>query len=450
MAPLPQTMKHAANVLLMLLSVTICCCDSANLRLQLTHVDAGRGLTGRERLHRMTQRSAARAMQLLSARSGDRSASAPVNPGAYGSIFPYTEYLVHLSVGTPPQEVQLTLDTGSDLVWTQCQPCPASDCFHQTLPLFDSSASSSFASLPCSSTACENPCANDNQDNLSCNYRYSYGDGSVAEGEIGNDTFTFGTGDDAGERVAVPGLVFGCGHANNGIFTSNETGIAGFGRGALSLPSQLKVDNFSHCFTNITGSQSSTVLLGLPANLYGSGNGNGSVIQSTPFVQSPSRDPTKYYISLKGVTVGSERLQIPESMFALQPNGTGGTIIDSGLAITSLPEDAYKQVCHAFESQLDLPRDTNYSDEQPCFKTSPGSTPDVPRLAFHLEGATLDLPQENYVFKDANSNVLCLVIDKAKVGEPASIGNYQQQNMHVLYDLQHNMLSFVPAQCDQL
>jgi len=30
------------------------------------------------------------------------------------------------------------------------------------------------------------------------------------------------------------------------------------------------------------------------------------------------------------------------------------------------------------------------------------------------------------------------------------IGNYQQQNLHVLYDLVGNMLSFVPAQCNRL
>jgi hypothetical protein len=30
------------------------------------------------------------------------------------------------------------------------------------------------------------------------------------------------------------------------------------------------------------------------------------------------------------------------------------------------------------------------------------------------------------------------------------IGNYQQQNLHVLYDLAGNKLSFVPAHCDEV
>ena len=142
-------MQHAAASVLMLLAMTIYNCDSANLRLQLSHVDAGRGLTHWELLRRMAQRSKARAAHLLSAQAQSagrgRSASAPVNPGAYDDGFPTTEYLVHLAAGTPPQEVQLTLDTGSDIAWTQCKRCPASACFNQTLPLFDPSASSSFA-----------------------------------------------------------------------------------------------------------------------------------------------------------------------------------------------------------------------------------------------------------------------------------------------------------------
>jgi hypothetical protein len=75
--------------------------------------------------------------------------------------------------------------------------------------------------------------------NQTCVYTYAYGDRSVTTGHLYLDTFTFAG---AGENVAVPDLAFGCGFFNNGLFVSNETGIAGFGRGTLSLPSQLKVD----------------------------------------------------------------------------------------------------------------------------------------------------------------------------------------------------------------
>jgi len=241
---------------------------------------------------------------------------------------------MHLGISTPPQPVQLTLDTGSDLTYTQCRPCIS--CFHQALPYFDPSLSSTFQELSCG--------------NETCLYTYSYGDNSTTNGQLDADTFTF-VAVDGRTATAVPGLSFGCGHNNSGIFTSNETGIAGFGRGSLSLPSQLKVDNFSYCFTDITGSAPSPILLGQPANLYSSA---GGAVQTTPLIQSP-KIPSFYYLSLKGITVGSTRLQVPESAFALTNNGTGGTIIDSGTSFTTLPLQVYRRLRAAFVSQVKLP-----------------------------------------------------------------------------------------------
>ncbi|XP_062215786.1 aspartic proteinase nepenthesin-1-like [Phragmites australis] len=433
-------------LLLPFLALIISCCDAAALRLHATHADAGRGLTNRELLHRMAVRSKARAVRLLSGRA----ASARVDPGPYTDGVPDTEYLVHLAVGTPPQPVQLILDTGSDLVWTQCQPCQA--CFDQTLPYFDTFNSSTFALLSCHLPMCHNlpwsSCGKQNWGNNTCVYVYSYGDNSITTGHLDADTFTFAAADGTGQ-ASVPGLAFGCGLFNNGIFRSNETGIAGFGRGALSLPSQLKVENFSYCFTAITGSEPSTVLLGAPTNLYSNA---GVVVQSTPLIQNSSSSLSAYYISLKGITVGSTRLPIPESAFALKQDGTGGTIIDSGTGMTSLPQDAYKLVHDAFVAQVKLPvrNSTASSFTQLCFSAPPRAKPDVPKLVLHFEAATLDLPRENYMFEieDTGGSFTCLAIN---AGDGLTIiGNYQQQNMHVLYDLANNKLSFVPAQCNRL
>ncbi|TVU47268.1 hypothetical protein EJB05_06861, partial [Eragrostis curvula] len=407
--------------------------------MQLVHVDADRGLSPRELMHRMAQRSKARAARFLS-----DAASAPVTPGQINDGFPDTEYLAHFAIGTPAQPVQLTLDSGSDLVWTQCRPCVT--CFNQSLPLFDYSLSSTFHQLSCGSAACQalpaTSCktGSSSPNNQTCGYRYGYGDGSLTFGGLAADMFSFAGG--AAVRAA-----FGCGRNNTGIFKSNETGIAGFGRGPLSLPSQLKVDNFSYCFTTITGSKPSHVLLGLPADLYSSARG---AVQTTPLIQNPAdQSPTFYYLSLKGITVGSTRLPIPESTFALTSNGTGGTFIDSGTGMTSFPTDVYNLVQDAFIAQTSLPvHNLTASPTTLCFATSPGTTPHVPKLMLHFDGATLDLPPENYMFdfEDAGASVICLAINSG--GDTTVIGNYQQQNMHVLYDLANNMLSFAPAQCD--
>ncbi|KAK3147412.1 hypothetical protein QOZ80_3BG0282040 [Eleusine coracana subsp. coracana] len=436
-------------LLLQLLALTIPCSDAAALQLHATHVDAGRGLTRRALLQRMAVRTKARAARLL---SSGRAASGRVDPGPYTNGVPDTEYLVHLAVGTPPQPVQLILDTGSDLVWTQCQTCRA--CFEQALPYFDPSNSSTFAVLPCECPLCLDltwpSCGEQNWGNRTCVYAYAYADSSITTGQLAADTFTFAAAADGTGRASVPGVAFGCGLFNNGIFESNETGIAGFSRGAFSLPSQLKVDNFSYCFTAISGSEpSSTVLLGLPVDLYSNAGGG---VQSTPLIQSSSSSLDSYYLSLKGITVGSTRLPIPESVFALKEDGSGGTVIDSGTGMTLLPQNAYGIVYDAFVAQVGLPvlNSTASSLTQLCFLVPRGVKPDVPKLVFHFEGAVLDLPRENYMFdiQDRGGNFTCLAVNAGD--DMAIIGNYQQQNMHVLYDLVGNMLSFVPAQCGEL
>ncbi|KAF2938977.1 hypothetical protein DAI22_03g157400 [Oryza sativa Japonica Group] len=359
----------------------------------------------------MALRSKARAARRLSS-----PASAPVSLWDFADGLPtFSEYLVHLTIGTPPQPVQLTLDTGS------------------ALPYFDRSTSSTLLLTSCDSTLCQGllvaSCGNTKfWPNQTCVYTYYYNDKSVTTGLIEVDKFTFGAG------ASVPGVAFGCGLFNNGVFKSNETGIAGFGRGPLSLPSQLKVGNFSHCFTAVNGLKQSTVLLDLPADLYKNGRG---AVQSTPLIQN-SANPTFYYLSLKGITVGSTRLPVPESAFALT-NGTGGTIIDSGTSITSLPPQVYQVVRDEFAAQIKLPVvPGNATGPYTCFSAPSQAKPDVPKLVLHFEGATMDLPRENYVFEvpdDAGNSIICLAINKGD--ETTIIGNFQQQNMHVLYDLQN-------------
>jgi hypothetical protein len=346
-----------------------------------------------------------------------------------------SEYLIQFGIGTPsPQAVALTLDTGSDLIWTQCA-CLA--CFDQPIPVFDPSASGTIGTMSCGDPMCGELPANGCSDNQ-CVYTYSYADNSVTDGKIIQDTFTF-------SDVAVPSLRFGCGMNNSGIFTSRESGIAGFGRGLLSLPSQLNVTMFSHCFTTIVESGSSPVFLGTPDNL-------GANAQSTPFVPSPS---THYYLSFQGITVGETLLPLDASVFALKDDGTGGTIIDSGSSITTFPQVVFQSLQEAFMSQVSL-LVANVPDYPGvlCFTVSDPKSVSVPKLIFHLEGADWVLARESYMLdveNDGNGGaLLCLVILSAGESNMTIIGNFQQQNMHIAYDLEANNMVFAPASCDKL
>ncbi|AQL01195.1 aspartic proteinase nepenthesin-1 [Zea mays] len=411
----------------------------------LTHADAGRGLASAELVRRMAHRTRAR-RRLLSSHRRPARARVRAGLGAGGGIAT-NEYLVRLAVGTPRRPVALTLDTGSDLVWTQCAPCR--DCFDQDLPVLDPAASSTYAALPCGAARCRalpfTSCGVRTLGNhRSCIYAYHYGDKSLTVGEIATDRFTFGDSGGSGESLHTRRLTFGCGHLNKGVFQSNETGIAGFGRGRWSLPSQLNVTSFSYCFTSMFESKSSLVTLGgSPAALYS--HAHSGEVRTTPILKNPSQ-PSLYFLSLKGISVGKTRLPVPETKFR-------STIIDSGASITTLPEEVYEAVKAEFAAQVGLPPSgVEGSALDLCFAlpvTALWRRPAVPSLTLHLEGADWELPRSNYVFEDLGARVMCIVLDAAP-GEQTVIGNFQQQNTHVVYDLENDRLSFAPARCDRL
>ncbi|GLT70895.1 hypothetical protein SLA2020_429470 [Shorea laevis] len=47
-------------------------------------------------------------------------------------------FMANISIGEPPVPQLLIMDTGSNLLWTQCLPCTNNTCFPQTLPVFGS------------------------------------------------------------------------------------------------------------------------------------------------------------------------------------------------------------------------------------------------------------------------------------------------------------------------
>lgn len=81
----------------------------------------------------------------------EKQATLPVQSGAsIGS----GDYAVTVGLGTPKKEFTLIFDTGSDLTWTQCEPC-AKTCYKQKEPRLDPTKSTSYKNISCSSAFCK-------------------------------------------------------------------------------------------------------------------------------------------------------------------------------------------------------------------------------------------------------------------------------------------------------
>lgn len=74
-------------------------------------------------------------------------------PAKSGSLIGSGNYFVVVGLGTPKRDLSLIFDTGSDLTWTQCQPC-AKSCYKQQDDIFDPSKSTSYSNITCTSNVC--------------------------------------------------------------------------------------------------------------------------------------------------------------------------------------------------------------------------------------------------------------------------------------------------------
>ncbi|RDX61398.1 Aspartyl protease family protein 2, partial [Mucuna pruriens] len=369
------------------------------------------------------------------------------------------EYFMDVFVGTPPKHFSLILDTGSDLNWIQCVPCYA--CFEQNGPYYDPKDSSSFKNITCHDPRCQlvsspdppQPCKAESQ---SCPYFYWYGDSSNTTGDFALETFTVNLTTPKGkpELKLVENVMFGCGHWNRGLF-HGASGLLGLGRGPLSFASQLQSlygHSFSYCLVdrNSNSSVSSKLIFGEDKELLSHPN-----LNFTSFVGGKENSvDTFYYVQIKSIMVGGEVLKIPEETWHLSGEsggggGGGGTIIDSGTTLTYFAEPAYETIKEAFIRKIKgYPLVESFPPLKPCYNVSGVEKIELPEFVILFsDGAVWDFPVENYFIQIEPEDVVCLAI----LGTPRSalsiIGNYQQQNFHILYDVKNSRLGYAPMKC---
>lgn len=393
---------------------------------ELTH-DAARIASFAARLAKTPSSSAARptTTTTTSLDLPDSSlASVPLTPG---TSFGVGNYVTRMGLGTPAKPYVMVVDTGSSLTWLQCSPCRIS-CHRQSGPVFDPKASSSYASVSCStpqctdlSTATLNPaaCSTSNV----CIYQASYGDSSFSVGYLSKDTVSFGSN-------SVPDFYYGCGQDNEGLF-GRSAGLMGLARNKLSLLYQLAPtlgNSFSYCLP----SSSSSGYLSI-------GSYNPGQYSYTPMVSS-NLDDSLYFIKLSGMTVAGKPLSVSSSEYSSLP-----TIIDSGTVITRLPTSVYTALSKAVAGAMKgTKRADAYSILDTCF-VGQASQVRAPAVSMDFAGgASLKLSAQNLLV-DVDSSTTCLAFAPAR--SAAIIGNTQQQTFSVVYDVKSNKIGFAAGGC---
>ncbi|KAF8089160.1 hypothetical protein N665_0516s0018 [Sinapis alba] len=388
--------------------------------------------TSAERLRNAVQRSVNRVVHF---NGKDASVNSPQTEiTSYGG-----EFLMNVSLGSPPFPIMAIADTGSDLLWTQCKPCD--DCYAQDDPLFDPKASSTYKDVSCSSkqcTALENQASCSTEDNKTCSYTLSYGDKSYTKGNVAADTLTLGSTDN--RPVQLKNIVIGCGHNNAGTFSKKGSGIVGLGGGSVSLISQLgdSIDGkFSYCLVPLS-SNDTTSKINFGTNAVVSGNGS----VSTPLITKSQA--TFYYLTLESVSVGSKNIKYP--LASDSETGEGNIIIDSGTTLTIFTTEFYAELEDAVASSIDAER---VNDPQNVLSLCYSATakPKFPVITMHFDGADVKLDSSN-AFIQISEDLVCFAFRGDD--QLAIYGNLSQMNFLVGYDTVSETVSFKHADCAKM
>ncbi|CAI9097087.1 OLC1v1033397C1 [Oldenlandia corymbosa var. corymbosa] len=341
------------------------------------------------------------------------------------------EYFVRIGVGSPARNQYMVIDSGSDIVWVQCQPCNL--CYHQSDPVFDPSLSASFSGVSCGSFLCDKV-ENSGCNSGRCKYEVQYGDGSYTKGTMALETLSFG-------GTVVRNVAIGCGHRNRGMFVG-AAGLLGLGGGSMSLVGQLGGQTggaFSYCLVSRGTSSTGSLEFGLGALPVGAA--------WVPLLRNP-RAPSFYYIGLSGLGVGGMQLPIPEQVFQLSELGDGGVVMDTGTAVTRLPGEAYVTFRDAFIAETaNLPRAAGVSIFDTCYNLNEFVTVRVPTVSFFLSGGPiLTLPARNFLIPVDERGTFCFAFAPSST-KLSIIGNIQQEGIQISFDGANEFVGFGPNVC---
>ena len=341
-------------------------------------------------------------------------------------------YIVTVGIGTPKHDLSLVFDTGSDLTWTQCEPC-AGSCYPQKEPIFNPSSSSSYSNISCSSTVCDSLASQSRYKYCSassCVYLIGYGDNSSTSGFLAQEKFTLNS--DVFDNV-----YFGCGQNNYGLFRG-IAGLLGLGRGKFSFPSQTAMtykNIFSYC---LPSSPEYTGHL-----TFGSG-GLSNAVKYTSISTVVHESASFYGLDIVGISVAGKKLEIPVTVFS-----TAGAIIDSGTVITRLPPKAYAALRTAFKEKMSNYKTTLGSRLlDTCYDFTGQETVDIPKVSFSFKGGTVvELHSKGILFAYDVSQVCLAFAKNSNVGNVAIFGNVQQKTLQVVYDGAGGRVGFAPNGC---
>ena len=381
------------------------------------------------------------------------------------SLFPHSHggHTIPLSFGTPPQKLSFLVDTGSHVVWAPCTThytctnCSFSN--PKKVPIFNPELSSSDKILGCRDPKCANTSSPDVH--LGC--PRCNGNSKKCSHACPQYTLQYGTGAASGffllENLDFPGktihkFLVGC--TTSADREPSSDALAGFGRTMFSLPMQMGVKKFAYClnshYYDDTRNSGKLVLD------YSDGKTKG--LFYTPFLKNPPDFPFYYYLGVKDMKIGNKLLRIPGKYLTPGSDSRGGVMIDSGFAYGYMTLPVFKIVTNELKKQMSKYRRSLEAETQsgltPCYNFTGHKSIKIPDLIYQFTGgANMVVPGMNYflLFSEASLGCFPVTTDSPTnnleftPGPSIILGNYQQVDHYVEFDLKNERLGFRQQTC---
>ncbi|KAK9757367.1 hypothetical protein RND81_01G157500 [Saponaria officinalis] len=377
----------------------------------------------------------------------------------------FESYMVQAGIGTfgndnPISKIYyLYLDTGNDLIWTQCKAA-GDNHFNQVDPLFPESESSSYHPI-----SCDNCPPNSKCEAGVCIVNKKYHDNARVSAIAATEVFTFAT--EGGHSQSLPNIIFGCGinmlDFPEGKNVHNKiSGAIGLGYGFYGLMEQTQMifrGTFSYCLQPAIreGYRSLATPMYLRFGndiLPGPISGLMTMMATSIF---RNRHLTQYYLNVEDMSVGSRKLNLNPHFFTIKDDGTGGFVIDTGIAMTYIIREAYHVVMLAIK---DFMKVNNYNVREMktpelgyelCYRRykNPKHV-NLPTVTFHFSNnADYIIPTTStfYMSKTSNDHRDMYCMNFFPDDHRSYLGALHQVHKRIVYDTRNSVLYFAEVNC---
>lgn len=267
--------------------------------------------------------------------------------------FMNAQYFADISIGTPPQDFKVILDTGSANLWVPSKDCSSIACFLHTK--YDHDASSTYKKN-------------------GTEFKIQYGSGAM-EGYVSTDSLTIGDmtikKQDFAEATSEPGLAFAFGKFDGILGLAYDTiSVDGVVPPFYQMIKQGLIDKplFAFYLGNSDTEGGEAIFGGIDEDHY-----------SGKITYAPVRRKGYWEVSLDKVSFGKEEMEL---------DGTGAAI-DTGTSLIALPSD----IAEILNKEIGATKTwSGYTVD--CEKIS-----SLPDLTFTFDGKDYPLAASDYILQ---------------------------------------------------